>query len=135
MNKSSVRIIMFVIICAGLIYWLSSLVQGPKNSEIKSSFVNNQFLPQLKEKTRVQVLGETIEQAIPEVVKIRFGEVGEKIFKTGEKVIEETEMIQEVKKIIENATSEIEGFPEKQKKDLEKEIIRQVYDRLMKEYE
>jgi len=134
MNKSLMRVIMFVVICVGLIYWLSSQIEESEAGEVKSSFYEIDGLPQLQEKTKLGVLGETIDQAIPETVKLQFEKASEKIFKTGEKVIEETEMVQEIKKTIETAAEQISGFPDKQKKDVKKEVIKQVCDQLMEEY-
>lgn len=48
-------------------------------------------------------------------------------------MVEEAEIVKEIKSTINRATEEIEGFPEKQKKEIKKEVIRQVCDELMKE--
>ncbi|MBU2592437.1 hypothetical protein KKD61_03175 [Patescibacteria group bacterium] len=136
MEQSWPRIIIFSVLTIGSIWWLSSKVspnegRSAGNGRVKSSF----FESSSAGAATIKVLGEKINEVVPDSVKKQVGEISEKIFKKSSQVIEQTEIIGEIKTTIDRATEEIEGFPEKQKKDVKKEVIRQVCQELMEEME
>lgn len=81
------------------------------------------------------VLGENFESILPPQLTEQIDSIKAKVFKDGSEIIEESEAVKEIKRTIEEATDQIEGFPEKQKQDIKKEVIRQVCDEILKEVE
>ncbi len=133
------RIVLFLAIAAGLIYWLSGqiTIDADENKLGGFSSVEGQVMG-----TELEIEKKSIDQILPEIVqkqvdKInqRFYNQGDQVIKEVEVVIKETKLAEEIEKIITQTTNEIEGFPDKQKKDIKKEAIRQVCDALMKEVE
>lgn len=123
---------MFSILASISIWWLSSQVNSAGGMVKSASIENSQ---EREELGVIKVIGEKISEALPEPVKKQVEEISEKVFKRSTQVIEETAVVQEIKSTIEKATEEVEGFPEKQKKDLKKEVVKQVCQELMEEME
>lgn len=121
MKNRILRIVLFLTISSGLIWVLSS-----------SKTLENQKETDFK-KTTFQVLGDKVENIIPDSIKKEFEEIREKTFIKSNKVIEENEIITEVKKTIQQATDEINNFPDKQKNEIKKEVITQVCAELLKD--
>lgn len=121
MDQKWLRVIIFAALSVGSIWLLSSKVEQTKGIDSPGG------------KTVTEVLGEKIEQVIPDSVKKQFEEITNKAFKKSSQVIEEAEIVKEIKLTVDRAIEEVEGFPEKQKKEIKKEVIRQVCDELMRE--
>ena len=125
------RIIIFLAVAGGLVWYLSTNISSENNSE--------STLGKTEEKTIFSepleffdVLGEKIEAAIPDSVKTI---VDDKIVKQTQTTVEESVIVNEIKQVIEQATEEISGFPEKQKKDVKRQVIEQVCEDLLKSIE
>ncbi len=140
------RLIFFLAVSGGLIWWLSGQVEiGSKEmeGEVKGEEVVDQLdtsFP-LKEQ-RINEISKEIEKKLPQIVKERIEKINnqvpiksEEVVKITEKVLEETKLSEEIEKIIIKTTQEVESFPEKQKKDLKKEAIKQVCESLLNEVE
>lgn len=152
------RIAIFIALAGGLIWLLSSQVEigsqkrlekgqskvkGKETFKSEKSSVGEEKSSQQKV---IEKVNKEIERLIPgvvekvvkkEVEKInqRFYQQGDEVIKNTEQIIRETKLAEEIEKIIFQATDELEGFPEKQKKDLKREAIKQVRETLMKEVE
>lgn len=136
MEQSWPRIIIFSILAIGSIWWLSFKVNPAEGENSKSGQVKSSFFEGSSAGAQtIKVLGEKINEVVPESVKKQVGEISDKIFKKSSQVIEETGLVKQIKDTIDRATEEIEGFPEKQKKDVKKEVIRQACRELMEEAE
>jgi hypothetical protein len=145
------RVAVFLLVSAGLVWWLSSQVeigssQDVSQGEVKgeeATSIDNNFKNNLAtEKEIIKKINQELELVLPEIVKKqvdkinqRFHEQGSETIKSTEEIIKETKLAEEIEKIILQTTNEIEGFPEKQKKEIKKEAIKQVCDALMEEIE
>lgn len=123
------RIILFLAIIGGLVYWLSGQIEtGELNDD---SFIKGEI--------KGEEINKAIESGLPEIIKNqidkinqRFHQQGDQIIRDTEEVVRQTKLAEEVERIISQSLDELEGFPEKQKNELKKEIINQVYQSLMK---
>ncbi len=134
-QPSLIRIILFLAIAGGLIYWLSSQIE----SESLETGFNKEGKVMGQE---IEAISQGIDQVLPKVVKQQVEKINQRFYQDGDQVIKETEQIiretklaEEIEKIILQTTDEIDGFPEKQKKDIKKEAIRQVCETLINEIE
>ena len=125
------RVIIFLAVVAGLIWYLSTNTSSDNTSENILGQAEEGIVSE-KASTIFDVLGEKIETAIPNSVKTI---VDEKIVKQTQKTVEESQIVKEIKQIIEQATEQISGFPEKQEKDLKRQVIQQVCDDLLEKVE
>ena len=125
------RIIIFLAVAGGLIWYLSTNTNSKKVSE-KVLGEKEDGIVSSEAFSLFDVLGEKIEAAIPNSVKTI---IEEKIVKQTQVTVEESAIVNEIKKTIEQATEEISGFPEKQKKDVKRQIIQQVCEDLLKSVE
>ena len=123
----------FLLICAALIWYLSSqaAIERLGDARVKSESTTKE--PQTSENFRI--LGEKINRILPEKVKERFSETTGEFSKKSSEVIEQTKVVQQIKTTIQQAAEEISGFPEKQEKQIRREIIQQICDDLLKEEE
>ncbi|MFH1561729.1 MAG: hypothetical protein ABID04_04115 [Patescibacteria group bacterium] len=119
------RLILFLLASGGLVWFLSRQNLGQRPSLVEGETSDN----------LVQVLGDNIEEALPEEIKQRISLLEEKVFKKSIEVVEETEIVKEVKKTIQQATEDVGDFPEKKTKEIKKEVIEQVCQELLKEFE
>jgi hypothetical protein len=139
-REIGLRVFLFALLAGGGFWWLyrttSKISGGSYNNNIKGektteSFNFKEVLPETVVKT-----GENIINLVPEETRETIQNVfEEKIVQQGNQIIESALLKEEIKKTIEEATDQITGFPEKQKKDLEKQVIRQVCNDLLKETE
>jgi len=109
------RLVLFALIAGGAIWFLSSRVESSQG-RVKGESVLDQ-----------------VEEIIPEGVRKEAEKIQERIFKKSSQVIEEAEVVREVRKTVDQAADEIEGFPDKQKKDVKKEVINQVCNEILEE--
>ena len=133
------RILIFLGLAGGLVYWLSTMVEIGSIDEGK---VKGQKVSIGEGQASVDEINEQINKILPGVVKKqiekineRFQEKGGEVFKSTEEIVKETKLADEIEKIINQTTDEIEGFPEKQKEEIKKAIIRQVCEALMTKIE
>jgi len=135
------RIIIFLALVGGVVYWLSTQVSLGTADE--SDGQEGQVRGEEVEKvTDIEIINEEINRVLPEVVKKQIEKInqrfylqGEEVIRDTEKVIRETKVAEEIEKIIVETTEEVEGFPDKQKQDIKREAIKQVCDTLLKEVE
>ena len=83
----------------------------------------------------ISVVGEKVNQLLPDPVKEQISKIENQLIKKSGQVVEETEVVRQVKTTIQQALEEVDNFPEKQKKEIKREVIRQVCDELLKEVE
>jgi ribosome-binding ATPase YchF (GTP1/OBG family) len=135
------RIIIFLALVGGVVYWLSTQVSlgtaddiGDKEGQVRGE--------EVEKATDIEIINEEINRVLPEVVKKQIEKInqrfylqGEEVIRDTEKVIRETKVAEEIEKIIVETTEEVEGFPDKQKQDIKREAIKQVCDTLLKEVE
>lgn len=124
-----VRVAIFLAVICGLIWFLS----GKDSQEVSTDRVLGETEASgVFSQEASQVLGsfaEKIEAAIPAPVKTV---IEEKIIKQTQKTVEESVLVGEIKETIEKATEQISGFPEKQQKDIKRQVIQQACDDLLK---
>jgi len=125
------RMIVFLVAAGGLVWFLSSVVQK-KEGKVSGEKSNlESILPEPVAKT-ARVLGEAVARVIPEEVKKTVQEtVEEKIIRQTRKTIEESEVVEEIKNTINQAAEEITGFPDKQSKDIKRQVIEQICNDLL----
>ncbi len=111
-GKQIIRLILFGLIVGGAIYWLADL--------------------QLKSDSD-KVIGTQVQ--LPAVVDQQLDRFKSEIMPKSVEIIEETELAQEVEDKINQAMGEVKGFSEDQRKEIKKQIIRQVADQLIKQIE
>jgi len=123
--RAWIRLIIFILVAGGIIWFFNAQTQ-PSSADL---------LPAgMAEKTKV--LGEAVEKIIPpKTRRLVQQHLEEKIIQQSRKTIEKNEIIEEVKKTIEGAAEQISGFPEKQKKELKKQIIKQTCEELLEDLE
>ncbi len=145
------RLALFIIISAGLVWWLSSQVeigsrqeisQGEVKGEEETSVDNDLKSNLTTEKEIIKKINQELELVLPEIVKKQIEKINQRFYEQGsetiistEEIVKETKLAEEIEKIILQTTEEIEGFPEKQKTEIKKEAIRHVCDTLMEEIE
>jgi len=127
------RIAAFSLITSGIIWWLFSQSSPPgkidSKAQIKGEFVEDQGLP---EKV-LGVIQEKGEQFLPQPVKKQLSQIEERLVKKGGRVVEENEVVRQIKTTIQQALEELDRFPEKQRKEIKKELVRQVCNQLLEE--
>ncbi len=97
----------------------------------KASIIENieRFLPEPVVKT-----GEKIVDLIPEESKNQFRKIfEEQIIRQSTQIIQDTLVKEEIRETLKEATDQITGFPEKQKKEVQREVIKQVCEDLLEE--
>lgn len=132
--KRWLRLTIFLLVAGGMVWYLSGLVSPPGGkSEVKGE-KEEVIPPAVKEK--FNVLGERVVEVVPEEWRQAAQKtVEERIFHQTEKLIEENEVMREVREVIDQTTAEITGFPEKQKKEIKREVIKQVCQELLEKVE
>ena len=80
-------------------------------------------------------MSEKAKQISDQVLRLIPEETRSKIKKDVEKKVDESQIVDQISQKIELALNELSGFPEKQKKELKKQIVQDVYDRLMESFE
>lgn len=128
------RVAIFLSIVTGLLWVLSK--QLASEEKIASFSVQKQnrieeVLPEQVADT-LEVLGEKATSLIPTQVK---GQIEEKLFRQTQNLIEKNKLTEEIRKTIITATDQISGFPEKQKRELQKEVVRQVCGEILEKLE
>jgi len=122
-----IRVVIFLLIVGGLAWYLfgNSSKPSPDNVLGKTE-TNSVFSDQAS--GFIDNLGEKINAAIPAPVKTI---IEEKIVKKTKETVEESTLVNEIKKTIEQATDQITSFPEKQQKEIKRQVIQQVCDDLL----
>ena len=124
-----IRLAVLIAVVGGIVWFALK-----NNVELEGEIAGKKVLPE-KVQEGLDILGEQIEKIVPSPARARVERtVKEKIVLPGQKVIEE-KITREVKENVERFTGEITNFPEKQKKELEKQIIQQVCNDLLKKVE
>ncbi|MCD6225699.1 hypothetical protein J7J95_01295 [bacterium] len=124
-----IRLAVLIAVVGGIVWFALK-----NNVELEGEIAGKKVLPE-KVQEGLDILGEQIEKIVPSPARARVEKtVKEKIVLPGQKVIEE-KITREVKENVERFTGEITNFPEKQKKELEKQIIQQVCNDLLKKVE
>jgi len=124
-----IRLAVLIAVVGGIVWFALK-----NNVELEGEIAGKKVLPE-KVQEGLDILGEQIEKIVPSPARARVERtVKEKIVLPGQKVIEE-KITREVKENVERFTEEITNFPEKQKKELEKQIIQQVCNDLLKKVE
>lgn len=119
---------------AGLVWFLSQKVSGAaaNRAEKKQSSVLKEILPDEIEKLAGE-LAKKIEQLIPSEVKKQIEDTQAKVLGESNKLMEESQTVKQLKQMISDSAAQITGFPEKQKKEVKREIIKEVCEQLLKE--
>ncbi|MFH1601692.1 MAG: hypothetical protein ABIB61_01920 [Candidatus Shapirobacteria bacterium] len=71
----------------------------------------------------IQVLGETVDKIMPETKG------------TMVSTVEETQIVEEIKKTVASLTEQINGFPQKQEKEIKRQVIEDVCSQLLNDLE
>jgi len=123
----------FLLVCTALIWYLSSraAIEQAGEARVKSESTAKE----LQTSESFRILGEKINRILPEKVKERLSGTTGEFSKKSSQVIEQTKVVQQIKTTIQQAAEEIGGFPEKQEKQIRREIIQQICDDLLKEEE
>lgn len=129
------RIAIFCLITGGTIWWLFSRAvpeeEGATSSRVKSDFIEKGEISS----GVIDVVGEKVNQLLPDPVKEQISKIENQLMKKSTQMIEETEVVNQVKTTIQQALEEVDDFPEKQKKEIKREVIRQVCNDLLEEVE
>jgi len=135
--KAWLRVAVFVLAVGGLAWFLSSRSNFSSPGEVIGEATENgdSFVPETV-LDNVRTLGTKIVEVVPEETRKSIKKtVEEKIIYRGQEIIENSELVEEVKETINEATEEITGFPDKQKKDIKRQVIQQVCDELLEDLE
>ncbi len=121
-----IRVVIFlgIVGVAGYFLYSASTRQQDAQSNVLGEEVLD--LPGIIEEKVVPLLPEKLRNKIEEA------KVSEKIETEKQKIVE-SELVKEIQTEINKITEEIQGFPEKQKEEAKKEVIRQVCSELLKE--
>jgi len=131
-----IRLGIFALAAGGVVYFLSTTAETKKQGAVggEQSSLESVLPPQVSD--AFKVLGEKVNETVPESVKNSVTNlVEEKILRQTKQTVEDNTIVDEIKKTIEQATNEISGFPEKQKKEIKKQVIQQVCSDLLKSVE
>ena len=121
----------FCLITGGIIWWLFSRA-APDREITVSPQVKGESVEKGEISSGVMdVLGEKVNQLLPDSIKEQINRIENQLIKKSTQVVEETEVVHQVKTTIQQALEEVDNFPEKQKKEIKREIIRQVCDELL----
>ena len=128
-----IRVLIFLLILGGLI-WLFFSQAGVSSSGEVEGERESLFSEEVSDKFRV--LGEKVVEVIPQETRETIAKtIEEKIVNPAQEAVEQSGLVEEIKKTITNATGQITGFPEKQKKEIKKQVIQEACDQLIKELE
>lgn len=105
--------------------------EGATSSRVKSDFIEKGEISS----GVIDVVGEKVNQLLPDPVKEQISKIENQLMKKSTQMIEETEVVNQVKTTIQQALEEVDDFPEKQKKEIKREVIRQVCNDLLEEVE
>jgi len=151
-TKAWLRVAVFVLAIGGAVWFLSSRnnlsspgeVIGEKvgegsvaEGEVIGEATENggSFIPEIVLDS-VKTLGTKIVEVVPEETRESIKKtVEEKIIYRGQEIIESSQLVEEIKKTVNEATEEISGFPNKQKKDIKRQVIQQVCNELLEDLE
>jgi hypothetical protein len=126
-SGSLIRVIIFLLVVGGLVWYLFADSDKPNsNNVLGETETSGVFSDQAS--TFFEGLAKKINTAVPAPVKTV---VEEKIVKQTQKTIDESVLVNEIKKTIEQTTDQISGFPEKQQKDIKRQVIEQVCNDLL----
>lgn len=113
MFKSQVvRLMLFGLIIGGAIYWFASMQLGAESPKVKGEQI---YIPPIIDKQVEKLKGEVLPY--------------------NKEVIEDTELAQEIEIKVDQAMEDVKGFSQEQRKEIKKQIIRQVADQLIKQIE
>jgi len=128
------RVVIFGLITGTIIWWLFSQ-PTPKAGIDISSRVKGESIEQERVASDkvVNLIGKKAKQLLPDPVKEQISEIENRLIKKSNRVVEEAEIVQQIKTVIQQALEEIDNFPEKQKKEVKKEIVHQLCDQLLEE--
>ena len=136
LNQRWWRIAIFCLVSGGAIWWLSSQVAPPEEAGNFSPRVKSGFTERKETSGRlVNVLGTQINRLLPDSVKEEINKVEERLVKKSAQVVEETEVVYQIKTTVEEILEGVNTFPEKQKREVKRKVIRQVCDELLEELE
>lgn len=128
--QTLVRLIVFVLVAGLGIWWLAGSVDRRGQVEGESISGIGKILPEPVKKVAqqtIEVVPEDARQAIEEAVR------GRVLGKSEEAA--RTQAVKEIKSIIEKTTIQVSGFPDKQKKEVKKQVIKQVCTDLLEKVE
>lgn len=121
-KQAWLRVGLLVLVVGGLLWVFTAQAQAP-GGEVGGRKVELDFLPE-EVIDGIQVLGERIRKIIPEEAK-------QEIITT----VEKSQIVEEIKKTVTSVTEEIEGFPQKQEKELKRQVIQEVCNQLLEDLE
>jgi len=122
-RQAWIRVGLFALLVGGLFWFLAGDVRVPSGGQVEGEKTKPDFLPE-EMSEGIQILGERIGGIIPDKTQ-------EEIIKTAEK----TKLVEEIKKTVVVITEEIQGFPQKQEKEIKKQIIQEVCNQLLEDLE
>lgn len=88
-----------------------------------------------REASVMSALEKKVNQVLPDTVKEQINKIENQLVKKSTQVVKETEVVDQVKATIQQTLEEVDNFPEKQKKEIKREVIRQVCNDLLEEVE
>ncbi len=112
LKGQAVRLILFGLIVGGAIYWFASVQTNPELSKIKGDQIR-----------------------LPPIIDQQVRKITNEVLPESRKIIEETELTKEIEVKVNDSVRDLKGFSEEQKKEIKKQIIRQVADHLIKQIE
>ena len=122
-KQAWIRVGLLALVVGSLLWVFTTQAQAPGGGKVGGQKINLDFLPE-EVSGGVQVLGEKIKNVLPEETK-------KEIITT----VEKNQIVEEIKKIVTTVTEEIEGFPQKQEKELKKQVIQEVCNQLLEDLE
>lgn len=111
-QKQIVRLILFALIVGGAIYLFAT-------GRIQSDYQ--------------KIKGEKVH--LPLVIDQQVKKITKDVLPQTRKIVEETELAQEIEAEVNEAMKDLKGYTDEQKKEIKKQIIRQIADQLIKQIE
>ncbi len=122
-RQAWLRVGLLVLVVGSLLWIFTTQAKAPDGGQVVGEKVNLDFFPD-EVSDGFQVLGEKIKEVIPK-------ETQEEIITT----VEKNQIVEEIKKTVTIITEEVEGFPQKQEKELKKQVIQEVCNQLLEDLE
>jgi len=122
-KQAWLRVGLLILVVGGLLWAFAVQAKTPEEGKVRGQKINLDFLPE-EISGGIEVLGEKIKKVIPEETK-------EEIITS----VEKSQIVEEIKKTVTTITEEVEGFPQKQEKELKKQVIEEVCNQLLEDLE
>jgi len=122
-KQAWLRVGLLILVVGGLLWAFAVQAKTPEEGKVRGQKINLDFLPE-EISGGIEVLGEKIKKVIPVETK-------EEIITS----VEKSQIVEEIKKTVTTITEEVEGFPQKQEKELKKQVIEEVCNQLLEDLE